>query len=162
MPVDCTHEIALDMAVSDAFPLFTPKGEEGWVPGWRPTYIEPADGETAVEMLFKTGTGEETTFWTCLAYEPQRYHARYLRITPASRIAFVDVRCRASGPKSCIATVSYSLVPLNEAGRAHVETMSPDAFARMIEDWGRLIRFSRSPSDEAASPHFGSRVLHHD
>ena len=95
MPTERSHEISLDVAVADAFPLFTPKGEESWVPGWRPSYIEPPGGETVPEMLFRTGDGDETTFWTCLAFEPGLHHVRYLRVTPASRIAFVDVACRA-------------------------------------------------------------------
>jgi len=155
MHVDRTHEISLDMAVADAFPLFTPKGEEAWVPGWQPRYVDPGDGETSVEMLFSTGTAEETTFWMCLAYEPLDHHARYLRITPASRIAFVDVRCRASGPGKCVATVSYRFVPLNEAGRVQVDAMLGDAFAEMIEGWGRLIRAARSGAVPAGHPRAG-------
>ena len=150
MPTERSHEISLDVAVADAFPLFTPKGEESWVPGWRPSYIEPPGGETVPEMLFRTGDGDETTFWTCLAFEPGLHHVRYLRVTPASRIAFVDVACRAGGPNDCIVRVSYRFVALNDAGLRYIDAMSPEAFAAMIEDWRHLIGTALSPRAQSA------------
>mgnify|MGYP002142650008 CR=1 FL=1 len=35
MSAEFSHEITLALPVEEAFPLFTPKGEERWVPGWR-------------------------------------------------------------------------------------------------------------------------------
>ncbi len=66
------HEITVDRPAAAAFPLFTPKGEEAWVPGWKPEYIRPETGETCEEMLFTTGEGEEKTFWTCLFHWTSR------------------------------------------------------------------------------------------
>ena len=91
MQRDYSHEIVVDRPVSEAFRLFTPKGEETWVPGWKPTYVRPDTDETCEEMVFTTGEGEEATFWTCLKWQPESWHVRYLRLTPASRVSFVDV-----------------------------------------------------------------------
>ena len=71
MEAEFAHEIAVDLPVDQAFPLFTPKGEEAWVPGWRPEYLSPPSGETVEEMLFRNGIGEETTIWTCLKCEQE-------------------------------------------------------------------------------------------
>jgi hypothetical protein len=142
MQAEFAHEIAVDLPVDQAFPLFTPKGEEAWVPGWRPEYLSPASGETVEEMLFRTGSGDETTIWTCLKCEPDLWHARYLRVTPASRVAIVDVRCRPDGLAGSVVRVSYSFVALTEAGAEFIEATTSKNFAVAIDEWALLIRAS--------------------
>ncbi len=132
------HEISVPLPAAEAIMLFTPKGEEAWIEEWRPTYLEPEDGGTRAEMLFTTGTGDEWTIWTCLAWEPEQGHARYLRVTPASRVAFVDVSCRPAGSSTTV-RVEYRLVPLTDAGRAFVAGMDQAGFDEMIDGWAALI-----------------------
>ena len=134
-----SHEITVDLAVSQAFPLFTPKGEESWVPGWKPNYIQPATGETCEEMIFTTGESEEKTFWTCLSWEPDKWHVRYLRITPASRVAFVDVRCTPVADDRTQVRVVYEMRALTDVGHSHIEDLSEDAFVKSIDEWADLI-----------------------
>lgn len=139
MQRDYVHEITVDRPIAEALPLFTPKGEEAWVPGWRPTYLAPATGETCEEMVFTTGAGDEASVWTCLAWQPEQGHARYLRLTPASRVAFVDVRCRADGADRTRVRVAYRIVALTDHGRTYLEGSSAEAFARSIDTWAELI-----------------------
>ena len=94
------HSFDLPANPDAVFPLFTPRGEELWVPDWKPDYVDPPSGDTQPDMVFRTGEGDEATIWVCLAFDSQHRHARYLRMTPASRIAFVDVRCRAVGGRN--------------------------------------------------------------
>ena len=117
MQTEFHHEIRIPFAIGAAFPLFTPKGEELWVPGWKPDYISPASGETCEEMIFATDNGNESTLWTCLQWRPDQHHVRYLRITPGSRAAFVDVRCLPDGPVRTLVRVSYAHVALSESGQ---------------------------------------------
>ncbi len=133
-----SHQITVDLPIEAAFPLFTPRGEEAWVPDWRPTYIDPADGETRQEMLFTTGAGEDKTFWTCLAWEPAAAHVRYLRLTPSSRVAIVDVQCMAEGRRTLV-RVRYEIQPLTEAGVSFVDDLAEEAFAESINEWADLI-----------------------
>lgn len=142
MQAEFAHEIAVDLPVDQAFPLFTPKGEEAWVPGWRPEYLSPASGETVEEMLFRTGSGDEATIWACLKYEPELRHARYLRVTPASRVAIVDVRCRPDGPTRSAVRISYAFVALTQAGAQSIAAMTPESFAVSIDEWAVLIHAS--------------------
>lgn len=132
------HEIRLGLPVDRAFPLFTPKGEEAWVPGWEPEYVSPADGTTEEEMVFVT-RGHETTYWTCLKWEPEAWHARYLRLTPESRVAFVDVRCRPDGVDHTVVHIAYTFVPLGGPGHEHLEAISAGSFADSIDGWADLI-----------------------
>jgi len=139
MNKDYSHEIVIDRSASEAFPLFTPRGEEAWVPGWSPTYIHPETGETCKEMIFTTGEGEEKTFWTCLSWQPDQWHVRYLRLTPASRFAFVDVHCTPEGPDRTRVRVCYQMHALNDHGRAFLEGFSQRQFAQSIDEWSDLI-----------------------
>ena len=135
-----SHEITIDRPLSETMPLFTPKGEESWVPGWNPDYITPETGETCEEMLFATSHGDETTFWTCLDWQPEDGHVRYLRLTPGSRVGFVDVSCRAEGPDKTRVRVSYQLHALSNSGRDYLGEMTQSAFVKMIDEWAQLIK----------------------
>lgn len=135
-----SHGIAVDRPVDEAFPLFTPKGEEAWVPGWQPTYLRPQTGETCEEMIFLTGEGAETTYWTCLAWQPEQWHVRYFRLTPGSRVAFVDVQCRPDGADRTHVNVVYDTLALSDDGRAWLDALDEAAFARTIDAWSDQIR----------------------
>jgi len=132
-------DIVVDRPVEEAFPLFTPKGEEDWVPGWKPDYFAPESGETRKDMLFATGAGAERTWWTCLDWEPEAHRVRYLRLTPDSRAAFVEVTCRARDARTTEVTVSYDVQALGEAGERYIAGMTDEAFAGMIGAWSALI-----------------------
>lgn len=140
MRKDYAHEITVDLPVSEALTLFTPRGEEAWVPGWKPFYIWPRTGKICEEMIFKTGEGLEETIWTCLAWRPDQGHVRYHRLTPGSRLAFVDVHCRSEGGERTRVRVTYEIFALSNHGRAYLEELSDSAFAAMINGWSELIR----------------------
>lgn len=135
---DFTHEIRVALPVDEAFLLFTPKGEEAWVLGWSPDYVFPTTGETAKDMVFRTGSGEEATIWTCLEWQPERHHVRYLRTTPAQRTAFIEVNCSADNDATRV-FVSYGYVPLTEKGEEAVAAITPETFAVSIDEWSALI-----------------------
>ena len=140
MNKDYCHEIIVQRPASETFPLFTPKGEEAWVPGWNPTYVRPETGETCEEMIFTTGEGDEKTFWTCLTWRPDRWHVRYLRLTPASRVAFVDVQCKPEEPGRTRVRVSYQVQALSDDGRSYLESLTESQFAKSIDEWSDLIQ----------------------
>lgn len=149
MTADFSHEISVTLPVDEAFPLFTPKGEERWVPGWRPNYVWPVSGETCKDMIFTTGSGDEATVWTCLTWAPERHRVRYLRTTPGSRVAFVEVNCRADGERTTRVTVSYRYVALSGSGTAFIDAMTPARHSAMIEEWARLIAVMPDAPDSA-------------
>jgi len=145
-----SHEITVDRPVADAFPLFTPKGEEDWVPGWKPDYFAPENGATQKDMLFATGDGAERTWWTCLDWRPDEHFVRYLRLTPDSRCAFVEVKCCARDAGSTAVTVGYDIQSLGPSGDDYIAGMTDAAFAAMIGEWpgliGKMQRAEQQPS----------------
>ncbi|MEC9342445.1 MAG: SRPBCC family protein [Pseudomonadota bacterium] len=138
-------EIEIPLPPSRAIRLFTPKGEEAWVPGWMPRYVEPVDGETVAGMVFETGEGEERTIWTCLEWSPESGYAAYLRVVPGSRVSRVHVACRADGGKSSRVSVRYVHVAITPQGEAWLERMTQEAFEAEIGAWQRHILSASRP-----------------
>ncbi len=137
MPTSITasHTITIDLPIDACQRLFTPAGEELWVDGWQPRWLEPADGRTVQGMVFTTGSGDDLTVWTLMTWTQNPHRARYARVTPASRWGFVDVACDAQGASSTNVTVSYTLHALNGAGEQALEAFAPTLFAEMIDGW---------------------------
>ena len=134
-----SHSIVVNRPADVAIHLFTPKGEEAWVPGWKPDYIAPSSGETREEMLFTTGEGAELTYWTCMAWRPEKGHARYFRLTPTSRVVFVDVRCRREGDACSRVAVSYEMHALTAAGESEMADMTQATYEQSIDEWAERI-----------------------
>ena len=133
--VEHRHRIVVALPVEAAFPLFTPKGEEAWAPGWAPEYLHPADGGTCEGMVFRTVHGGETTLWGCVDHRPDEHRIRYVRVTPASRFAFVDIACRALGPDRTEVEVGYAQTALTPPGEAHLAALDAATFAATIDGW---------------------------
>jgi len=128
------HTITLPLSADEAFPLFTPEGERLWIEGWNPHYIYPANGETIVGMVFTTGHGDETTYWTLVDFDNGAHTVRYCRVTLGSRSVIVEVKCEAAGEQETRVIVRYSLTSLSEAGNATIATFV-EGYGAMIEDW---------------------------
>lgn len=133
--IERRHSITLTACVERVFPLFTPLGETLWVEGWNPQFIHPENGETKQGMVFRTGSDEEETLWSCIEWNPAAHHVRYVRVTPRSRFGFVDVKCRDAGSAQTEAFIAYTFTALTDAGRSYLGDLSESAFRQMIEDW---------------------------
>jgi hypothetical protein len=147
--VSCRHAITVELPPDRAFMLFTPAGEEHWVDGWAPCYLHPDDGRTEPGMVFRTGSGDETTHWLLADFDRSARRSRYVRCTPASRMTVVEVQCRALDAARTEVQVGYTLTALNEAG-AHAIVDFERGFVRMIEGWGRSIAARRDALLQAA------------
>ncbi|WP_448950646.1 hypothetical protein [Labrys neptuniae] len=129
------HVIVLAGAIDEVFPLFTPIGEALWMEGWNPEFLHPENGETRQGMLFRTNHGDEETLWACVTWDPSAHHIRYLRVTPGSRMGFVDVTCREDAAGHTRATVAYVLTALADKGRSRLADLTEAAFTEMIDGW---------------------------
>ena len=91
-------------------------------------------------MIFITGEGDEKTFWTCLSWQPDQWHVRYLRLTPASQVAFVDVQCRPDGPDRTRIRIAYQVHAISDQGRSDLEGLTESEFAKSIDEWSDIIQ----------------------
>jgi hypothetical protein len=137
--VHSTHRIVVDAPVDQAFMFFTPAGEELWVDGWQPTYLNPADGRTEAGMVFTTGDGADHTIWLMADFDRAQHRSRYLRCTPGSRTGTVEVRCHAIDASRTQVEVAYALTALSDAGAEVLQAFEGARFAEMIDGWGSEI-----------------------
>lgn len=141
--VHATHTIAVDAPIDRCFMYFTPAGEELWVEGWSPVYLEPADGRTEAGMVFTTGSGDEATIWTLVDFDPERHRSRYARCTPGSRTGLVEIACTALDAGRTAVRVTYTLTGLDAAGDAALAAFDGAAFTAMIDGWSRELAARR-------------------
>jgi len=141
--VQASHRIVVDAPVAQAFMLFTPAGEELWVEGWQPSYLNPPDGRTQAGMVFTTGEGAEHTIWLMADFDREQHRSRYMRCTPGSRTGTVEVRCHALDAERTEVKVSYALTALSPAGAEALLGFEGERFAAMIDGWGHEIAARR-------------------
>jgi hypothetical protein len=133
------HSFVVRAPASVVFRFFTPAGEELWVKDWRPRYVVPGDGRTEEGMVFVTGEGDQSTIWTLVDFDPERFHSRYVRCTPTSRIGLVEVSCIEISSESSRVEVQYTLTALTPTGEDELHAFEGQAFSAMIEQWSDAI-----------------------
>ncbi len=138
-----SHRIVVDAPIERCFMYFTPAGEELWVDGWRPRYLHPHDRCTTAGMVFTTGEGDEHTIWMLVDFDPVRARSRYVRCTPASRIALVEIVCRSVDASRTEVDVSYTLTALGEHGHEALAAYEGARYTAMIDGWAREIAARR-------------------
>ncbi len=150
--VEREHTITLPAPLAVVAPLFTPSGERSWVPGWDPRPLHPAGGGDRDGAIFVTSEGGETTLWATALHDPAGGRYRYVRVTPGSRSALVDVLLEPADTAraaSTAVTVRYAITALSERGNAYLRAWTAEAFAAGIEGWRRdlvaLLRPSPAP-----------------
>ncbi|QXJ22973.1 SRPBCC family protein [Actinomadura graeca] len=99
-----TGRVETGLPPDEAFALFTPRGEERWVPGWHPLFPAATGDDTEPGTVFETVRDGVTTTWVVVARERGR-HISYARITPGHRAGTVTVRLAGDGS----AEVTYDL-----------------------------------------------------
>lgn len=130
-----THRIVVNAPAEKTFMFFTPAGEELWVDGWAPRYVNPADGATQQGMVFCTGQGTDLTVWMLVEFNRQTMRSRYVRCTPATHTGTVEVSCTALDDSHTQVDVTYTLTALSPEGEVVLEAFEGQAFASMIESW---------------------------
>jgi len=137
--VSATHRIRISAPIAQCHRFFTPAGEELWVDGWCPSYINPKDGRTQGGMVFTTGESDDFTIWTLLDFDTTHHCSRYARVTPALRTGTVDIRCEAVDPHTTDVQVTYKMTALTRKGEESLGGFEGESFAEMIDGWKQSI-----------------------
>lgn len=133
-----TGVVRVPLPPDEAFVLFTPRGEEQWVTGWRPRFPAPAADDTEPGTVFETAAHGEVTTWVVLDREPGR-HVSYARVTPGSRAGTVAVRLDADGAGRSAVNVTYTLTALSAAGGRGLAEFAA-AYPAFLASWEEEIR----------------------
>jgi hypothetical protein len=107
-----SFELTLKGPVEEVFQLFTPEGENLWIPSWKFTPIYPPDGKTVRDMVFRT---DEQTVWTLAVYEPPR-RSVYVHTSP-DRLARIEVECRSLDANHTAMKITWVFTAITEKGR---------------------------------------------
>jgi hypothetical protein len=134
-----TGTIALDGAVDDVFPLFSPLGERHWVEGWDPEILFPRDSDWAQGMVFRTITEGREDVWVVAGLDARAHRVVYYRTEPGLLVARVEVCCRALDERRTEATTTYSYVGLSNTGNAHIASWTTQAYAAKMHRWEQNI-----------------------
>ncbi len=129
-----TLRVALPPA--EAFRLFTPRGEEDWVPGWRPRFPAPTEDDSAPGTAFETGHGEALTTWLVVARD-RPHRVAYAWITPGERAGLVAVEL-AAGEDGTAVTVTYELTALSPAAEPALAEFAA-GYVEYLNSWQQLI-----------------------
>jgi hypothetical protein len=129
-----TGRIRIPLPADEAFRLFTPRGEEDWVAGWKPRFPAPAPDDTAPGTVFETSAHGENTIWLVIDRQPGR-RITYARVTPGDRAGTVTVELTPLGDRSDV-EVTYRLTPLTEAAEQSLDAFATDypAYLRSWQD----------------------------
>jgi Polyketide cyclase / dehydrase and lipid transport len=128
-----TLEVALPPA--EAFGLFTPRGEQDWVDGWRPHFpADPVD-DTEPGTVFETHAHDDAT-WIVIARETGR-RISYARVTPGVRAGTVSVELEPTGGGSRV-TVGYEMTALSDQGRAELDRFA-ETYPDFLRSWEAAI-----------------------
>jgi hypothetical protein len=134
-----TGRVVAAAPVDRIFPLFSPVGEKGWVPGWSPELLHPKGVEWAEGQIFRTSEEKGEAVWIVSRLDRDAHRAEYHRVEPGRYVARVDVACRPMDPGKTEATIAYTFVGLSEGGNAEIEAMNVVDYERKMSRWSGWI-----------------------
>jgi hypothetical protein len=142
MNIAMTGRLTVARPPAEAFDLFTPRGEERWVPGWRPRFPAPTTDDTAPGTVFETDVHGRFTTWVVVERTPGR-RIRYARVVPGDTAGTVTVDLADAGGHTDV-TVTYVLTALTSSA---IEPLRGFAarYRDMLRQWADAIAASLEP-----------------
>ncbi|MFZ2492869.1 MAG: hypothetical protein WA208_15410 [Thermoanaerobaculia bacterium] len=125
----------VDRSPDDAFPLFSPRGEEAWVPGWKPELIHPAGAEWEEGLVFRTKSGEQESIWFVAKLDRAAHRVTYHRVDAGNAAVTVSVACDAVTHDETKVSVRYTFVGISEEGNAYARERTSEEFAARMQQW---------------------------
>ncbi|MFI9557760.1 SRPBCC family protein [Nonomuraea endophytica] len=143
-----TGRLAVALPPEEAFTLFTPRGEEQWVAGWRPRFPVKTSDDSAPGTVFETDAYGERTIWVVVERERAR-RVSYARVTPGSRAGTVTVEVDADGQSGSTVRVTYGLTALTPEGQGPLREFA-EHYPDFLQSWGvEIARHLGSPLPNA-------------
>jgi hypothetical protein len=135
-PARLTGVIGVALPPAEAFWLFTPRGEEAWVPGWRPAFPAQTPDDTAPGTVFHTSAhGAQPTIWVVTDRQPGR-QISYARVCPGDRAGTVSVSLAPAGPtgQASEVEVTYQLTALSAPAEQSLREFA-DGYPAYLRSW---------------------------
>lgn len=133
------HTTIIDVPRDELLYMLTPKGDQVWLPDWRPNFVEPESGETKEGMLWTMKVGGRESYWTCTVWDPTAGKARYLQVKPENRFTYADTTCVAVNKQRTQVFWLYEHYTIGRKGDEFIRAITPAKFVSMIEDWSKWV-----------------------
>ena len=127
-----TGRIRVALPPGEAFRLFTPRGEQDWVPGWHPHFPAPAADDTEPGTVFETSAHGQHTIWLVTDHQPGK-RISYARVTPGDRAGTVTVALSPDGEQSAV-EVTYQLTALSGSAERTLSEFA-DGYVAYLQSW---------------------------
>ncbi len=127
-----TARIKVPLPPSEAFRLFTARGEQDWVHGWHPHFPAPTPDDTEPGIVFETNAHDQHTIWLVTERQPAKRIA-YARVTPEVQAGTVTVVITPDGEHSEV-EVTYQLTALSPAASDKLDEFAAD-YPAYIRSW---------------------------
>ena len=135
-----TAHIEVQASPDEAFPLLTPAGEGLWSEDWSPVHHHPSSGMPERGAVFSTPDGPRGgRIWTVLDYAPGQHRIEYLSLAPGFLHIWIAIDCDPTEEGNTKAEVSYAFTALSDAGRVHLQKVTPESFQEQVGHWEHAI-----------------------
>ena len=138
-------QLMVDLPRDRAFRLFTPRGEQEWVPQWEPRFPVGAVDDTAPGTVFETHAHGKTTTWVVVDRTSGR-RIRYARVTPQVDAGTVTVTLEDVAGQSQV-TVTYELTTLTNDANAQLPAFAA-MYPAFLQSWEQAIATSLAQRGE--------------
>ncbi|MFG1945274.1 hypothetical protein [Nonomuraea sp. NPDC048826] len=146
-----TGHVPVPLPPIEALRLFTPRGEEEWVKGWRPRFPVPAADDARPGTVFETDSHGERTIWVVVDRQ-EGHRISYARVIPGSRAGTVTVTAVDDGHGGTTVEVTYVLTALSPQGARELRGFA-EGYGDFLRSWQESIaaRIASRPPN-AATP----------
>jgi hypothetical protein len=128
--------VTVPLAVSEAFRLFTARGERDWVEGWDPVFPTAVADDAVVGTVFLTEHGGQLVTWVVVDRDGD-LRIRYARVAAGRDAGTVEVRLAPAGSCTEVA-VTYVLTALTTEGGDWLRKFAAD-YPHMMLSWQSAI-----------------------
>jgi hypothetical protein len=145
-----TGQLPVALPPDETFELFTPRGEERWVAGWRPRFPVETGDDSAPGTVFETDSHGDRTIWVVVGRERGR-RVSYARVTPGSRAGIVTVEVSGDGRGGSTVRVTYELTALTPEGEKPLREFA-ERYPDFLRSWeAEIFRHLESRPPNAAA-----------
>jgi hypothetical protein len=127
-----TGRIKVALPPSEAFRLFTPRGEQDWAHGWHPSFPAPTPDDTEPGTVFETSAHGQHTIWLVTDRQPGE-RISYARVTPGDQAGTVTVTMSAADHHSEV-EVTYQLTALTGPASRKLREFA-DGYPAYLQSW---------------------------
>jgi hypothetical protein len=134
-----TAHFSVDAPIQTVFELFSPIGEQLWVPGWNPELLHPPDVRWGQGQIFRTQEEPGEAIWIVTGLNREAHQVEYHRVEPHRHVARIRVKCTALGDRNTEVATAYAFVGLSREGNDKIRAMTVEAYSEKMKRWKQWI-----------------------